>query len=223
MIGRVLLAALLAGIAAGLFMGVIQHWKLTPLILEAERYESTGHEHGASEAWSPSQGLERTVYTTLTVMVTGAAYAALLAGIALIFGIPLTIRNGAMWGLMGFLAASLAPAMGLPPVLPGMPEANLGIRQLWWIATIAVTAAGIGLFYFRRQAWAIAMAMALIALPHFIGAPQPSDDASPLPAGLAALFAARSLAAGAAFWLVLGAWRGFAMDRFAKEEPRHVA
>ncbi len=39
MIGRVLLAALLAGIAAGLLMGIIQHWRLTPLILEAEVYE----------------------------------------------------------------------------------------------------------------------------------------------------------------------------------------
>ena len=36
MIGRVLLAALLAGIAAGLIMGAIQHVRLTPLILEGD-------------------------------------------------------------------------------------------------------------------------------------------------------------------------------------------
>ena len=40
MIGRVLLAALLAGIAAGFIMGVIQHVRITPLILEAEVYET---------------------------------------------------------------------------------------------------------------------------------------------------------------------------------------
>ena len=39
MIGRVVLAVLLAGIAAGLVMGAIQHVRLTPLILEAEAFE----------------------------------------------------------------------------------------------------------------------------------------------------------------------------------------
>jgi cobalt transporter subunit CbtA len=222
MIGRVLLAALLAGIAAGLFMGVIQHWKLTPLILEAEKYETAAHDHAAAEAWAPSEGFERTAYTTLTVMVTGAAYAALLAGIALIFGIPLTARNGAIWGLMGFLAASLAPAAGLPPELPGMPAANLGIRQLWWIGTIVLTAAGIVLLCMRRQLWAIAAAAILIALPHFVDVPRPSDETSAVPAMLAARFAALSLAANAAFWIVLGALLGLVMERFATE-ARDVA
>ena len=39
MIGRVILAVILAGIAAGFLMGVIQHVRLTPMILEAEVYE----------------------------------------------------------------------------------------------------------------------------------------------------------------------------------------
>jgi cobalt transporter subunit CbtA len=222
MIGRVLLAALLAGIVAGLFMGALQHWKLTPLIIAAEKYETAGHDHGAdaaaheyaAEAWAPADGAERTLYTTLTVIVTGAAFAALLAGIALVFGIPLTLRNGAIWGLMGFLAASLAPAAGLPPELPGMPAADLDRRQLWWLGTIAATAGGIALLVLRREAWAIAAAVVLIALPHLVGAPAAADHASALPAGLAAQFAAASLAANAAFWIVLGVLLGWAMDRF---------
>ena len=50
MIGRVVLAALLAGIAAGLIMGAIQHVRLTPLILEAETYEKAApsHDHAAA-------------------------------------------------------------------------------------------------------------------------------------------------------------------------------
>jgi len=41
MIGRVLFAALLCGVAAGLFMSAIQAWKVTPLIIAAEAFEGT--------------------------------------------------------------------------------------------------------------------------------------------------------------------------------------
>src|SRR5207302_10155469 len=90
MIGRVLLAALLAGIAAGFLMGAIQHVRITPLILEAEKYEHAGgHDHGTADAaatsqedaWAPQNGLERTFYTTLASIVAGAGFAALLAGL----------------------------------------------------------------------------------------------------------------------------------------------
>lgn len=50
MIGRVILAALLAGIAAGLFYGAVQHLRLTPLILEAEKYENAGGAHAHDHA-----------------------------------------------------------------------------------------------------------------------------------------------------------------------------
>ena len=123
MIGRVLLAALLAGIAAGLIMGVIQHVRLTPLILEAEVFETTGHTHGTDtatgetaatedhdhgEGWAPADGWQRTLSTTVTAMMTGAAFALLLAGISLVAGIPLTRQNGVIWCLCGFLAVTLA-------------------------------------------------------------------------------------------------------------------
>ena len=40
MITRVLFAAILAGIAAGLIMSLIQHTKVVPYIIQAEAYES---------------------------------------------------------------------------------------------------------------------------------------------------------------------------------------
>ena len=46
MIMRVLLAALLAGIAAALVMSAVQHWKVTPYIVAAEQFEGGGHDHG---------------------------------------------------------------------------------------------------------------------------------------------------------------------------------
>lgn len=232
MLGRVLLAALLAGVAAGLAMGIIQHVRITPLILEAEKYEtSLAHDHGGAqpaapaestvaqaveeEAWGPEDGLERTLYTVLASLVTGAGFAAVLAGISLVSGLRLDARNGVIWGLCGFLAVSLAPAAGLPPELPGMPAGDLVARQAWWLATIAATGAALYLLATRRALWASAVAILLIALPHLIGAPQPAAHETAVPAGLSAAFAANALAAAAVFWCLIGAFLGLAMERFA--------
>lgn len=227
MIGRVLLAALLAGIAAGLFMGVIQHWRLTPLILEAEKYEVAGASRDAgaaaesteheAEDWAPGDGLERTLFTTLTLIVTGAAYAAILAGVSLLAGIPITARNGTLWGLLGFLAASLAPAVGLPPELPGMPAGDLAARQIWWGGTIIASGVAIYLIAALNKPWAVALAVLVAALPHIIGAPAPVTHETMVPAGLAAAFAASSIAAAAVFWILIGSFLGLALARTAKE------
>jgi cobalt transporter subunit CbtA len=233
MIGRVILAALLAGVAAGFFMGAIQHFRLTPLILEAEVFENAGGGHGHEaapaqstiaeqsaaeepEEWGPQDGWQRTLYTTAASMLAGAGFAAVLAGISLLLGIPITPRNGLLWGLAGFVSVNLAPAAGLSPELPGMPAADLMARQIWWIGTIIATGAGIYLIAIKRQAWAIAAGVALIIAPHIIGAPQPPTHESGVPAGLAAEFAANSIAAAAAFWCLIGVFVGVALDRTTK-------
>jgi cobalt transporter subunit CbtA len=241
MIGRVILAALLAGIAAGLFYGVVQHVRLTPLILEAEKYENAGdghsHDHAAAtttttttteqppahmpaaedEAWAPQDGAERTLYTFLASILAGAGFAAILAGVSLLSGVRITPRNGLLWGLAGFLAVHLAPAAGLAPELPGMPAANLLARQAWWIGTIIATGVAIWLFTQRAEMWAKVLAIVLLALPHIIGAPQPPTHESGVPAGLSAEFAANTLAAAALLWLAIGGFLGLAMDRFVIE------
>ena len=50
MIVRLLLAALAAGLIAGMAMTPAQYVKVVPLILQAEAYEGGGHEHAAAEA-----------------------------------------------------------------------------------------------------------------------------------------------------------------------------
>lgn len=219
MFGRVLLAALLAGIAAGLIMGAIQHVRLTPLILAAEVYE-TGGDHGSAETtapeWAPAEGLQRTLATTAATAMTGAAFAAILAGVSLLSGMAITRRNGVIWGLCGFLAATLAPAAGLPPELPGMPAGDLATRQIWWIATIAATGLGIYLIASRREAWAIMAAVVVIALPHVVGAPLAESHETAVPAGLAAAFAANAIAAGAVFWSLIGLFLGLALEKLGK-------
>jgi cobalt transporter subunit CbtA len=242
MIGRVILAALLAGIAAGLFYGAIQHVRLTPLILEAEKYENAGdghsHDHGAAatttttteqkpapaaepaaeeEAWAPADGAERTKYTFLASIVAAAGFAALLAGVSLLTGIRITRGNGILWGLAGFLAVHVATGASLPPELPGMPAGDLLARQVWWVGTILATGIAIWLFTQRDEMWAKVAAVIFVALPHIIGAPLPPTHESGVPAGLSAAFAANTIAAAALMWLAIGGFLGIAMDRFVKE------
>ena len=233
MIGRVVLAALLAGIAAGLAMSVIQHVRLTPLILQAESFERAGgahshdaaspeatdahdHDHGEA-AWAPEDGWQRTLSTTVTAAMTGAGFAAILAAVSLLSGLQITRRNGLVWGVCGFLAVTLAPAVGIPPELPGMTGADLFARQVWWVGTIIATGAGIFLLASRRELPAIALALVLILLPHVLGPPVAIHGESAVPPGLAAAFVANSLAANAIFWSLIGLFLGLVLDRTAKD------
>lgn len=227
MIGRVILAALLAGIAAGFIMAALQHVRLTPLILAAEIYEHAGHTHTDAKAataevpeaeeWAPADGWQRTLSTTLASLLTGAGFAAVLAGVSLLAGATIHRKNGVVWGLCGFLAVSLAPSAGLPPELPGMPAADVTARQMWWLFTIAATGTGLYFIALRREAWAIFAAVALIALPHIFGAPTAATHETAVPAGLAAAFASNAIAANAVFWAFIGLFLGLAMEKFVKE------
>ncbi len=227
MIGRVLLAALLAGIAAGLLLGVFTEMRLAPLITQAEVFEmqpaahshdavAAEHKHDAT-AWAPQDGWERTAFTLLTSMLAGAGFAALLAGLSFVLAIPITRANGIIWGLLGFVAVSLAPAAGLPPELPGMPAAPLLARQIWWLATIACTGAALWLVTQRREMWAMVAAFALAIAPHVIGAPVAAAHETAVGGGLIQHFVANSLAMNGLFWAVLGVFLGYALERFEKD------
>jgi cobalt transporter subunit CbtA len=213
-------------------MGVVQHMRLTPLILQAETFEPVaGHDHAASThdnsshahaavAWSPSEGLERTFYTSLASAVTGAGFAALLAGVALVTGRNISRDNGWIWGICGFLAVALAPAISLPPELPGMLSADVILRQVWWVCTIVATGAALWLLAYQRRVLTIMMAFVLLLLPHIIGAPQPADSPSQVPAHLIASFITLSLGANALMWLAIGTLLGFSMPRLELDNTK---
>ena len=55
------------------------------------------------------------------------------------------------WGLAGFAVFMLAPVLGLPPELPGMPAAPLLPRQVVVAATVVATAGGLALLVFRAS------------------------------------------------------------------------
>ena len=141
----------------------------------------------------------------------------MLAGVSLLTGFPITPKNGLIWGICGFLAVTVAPGAGLAPELPGMPAGDLVSRQIWWVATIIATGAGIFLIATRRELIWLAAAVVLIALPHIIGAPQPLTHETAVPAGLAASFAANTIAASAVLWSLIGLFLGLALQKFGKD------
>jgi cobalt transporter subunit CbtA len=219
MIARVLLAVILSGIAAGLVMGLIQHVRLTPLILQAETYEHVAHGHNAEphqhgdEVWSPADGLERTVYTTLSSVLAATGFAFLLAGLSIVGNRPITVLNGLLWGMCGFFAVAFAPAIGLPPQLPGMAETALHQRQLWWVGTILATAVGLWILTSGKSLITVIPALLLIFVPHMFWLPRISTETSPVPATLAAQFVTASLGANLVMWCVLGLTLGYFLER----------
>lgn len=237
MIARTLLAALVAGLIAGVFMTLAQQYRTVPLIVHAEKFEhGAGHDH-ASEQPASSQtlpgheshdhagggdgaqtlfGLDRFSGTLFANLVIGAGFGLLLSAASLATGRAITAANGVLWGSAGWLAVHLLPAIGLPPELPGFPAADLGARQVWWSMTILLSAVGLGLVLLATHGLARIGGVVLIAIPHVIGAPQPADISSTVPALLAAEFAVAALATGLLFWVVLGLMLGAINDRFER-------
>ncbi len=235
LVGRIFLTAVLAGAIAGVFMTAIQHVAVFPMIFEAETYEfaggasgdgATAHEHepGAAahehdhEGWAPDDGIERTAYSGLANIITAVGFGLLLAvGFALRGEVDW--RQGLVWGLAGFLVFNFAPALGLPPELPGAAAADLESRQVWWLLTVLLTAGGLGLIAFAGS-WTIkAIGVVLIAVPHVVGAPHPEGGHGGLaPAELEQAFIYASLITNAVFWLALGGMAGLFFERFGRDE-----
>lgn len=220
----IVLAAALAGLLAGFVVSIAQQVGTVPLILVAEGYEETApadaaHAHGHGTVREPQGGLERHLWTVVTNVITGVAFALLLvAGMALT-GRAIGWREGLLWGLAGFAAFALAPSLGLPPQLPGTVAAPLEARQLWWAMTAAATAAGLGLLAWRRTAFWIGVAVILLLVPHLVGAPQPDEPWSAVPEATARQFVVAVLATSLIFWIVLGVLSALLFARFSRE-PR---
>lgn len=239
MITRVLATALAAGFVAGVLVAVLQHFTTTPLILAAEVYETqaaegaapqyggyssgearlvlvhTGHDEVAGEAeWAPSDGVERTLYTSTVTVATAIGFAFLLLAGLLVAGSPIDARRALGWAAAGFVVTGLAPALGLPPELPGMVAADLAQRQVWWIATAVATAVALWLILRTRGLALPALGLAILLVPHIIGAPHPAaEEASRVPAELASRFASASLVVHAALWALTGALVGWFWQR----------
>jgi cobalt transporter subunit CbtA len=230
-LSRILVVGLLAGFVAGAVLAMAQQLKLAPLIAAAEIYEDAAaqvHDAAAGQApmpgmsasapeWEPAAGLERLGFTLLADLVVAVGFAFVLSGgfavrQALSGHVP-SAWEGFVWGLAGFAAFALAPALGLPPEPPGMISADIYSRQEWWLGTAGATIAGIGAIAFGRNwIWRGAGILLLVA-PHIIGAPLRPEGADAVPASIAAQFVAASLVTTALFWIVLGSFGGWLYAR----------
>ena len=233
--GRLFIVAALAGLVSGIFITLVHQVSTTPLILAAEVYEgpadavatdthddaagATGHSHseGDDEAWSPTDGWQRTLATATADVLTGIGFSLLLVAAYRIWGGQMTWRTGLFWGLAGFAAIVASPNLGLPPEVPGTEAAPLADRQIWWIAAALLTAAGLGCIFIGRRAWTAALGLALIVLPHAYGAPQPAEYVSLAPEALAHRFIVAATIVGLLFWAVLGASTGYFYSRIFKD------
>jgi cobalt transporter subunit CbtA len=225
---RIFYAALIAGAIAGLFASGVQAIKAWPLILTAEVFEQRAEqnvhpadaraEHAAAEAeWSPAAGLERIAYTAVANVLAGIGFALLLAAAYALKG-GVDWQRGLLWGFAGFATFALAPALGLPPQLPGSEAAPLLARQAWWLATVAATGGGLALLAFApRWLWKGAGAL-LLVMPHVIGAPGHSAAGDPAPVAMAHAFVVASLLSNLLFWLALGVLTAIAFNRLV--QPR---
>lgn len=215
MIQKLLASAVFAGVAAGLVAALLQFAFVVPLLLEGELYESGARVHFVengtpqSERGAPGLGDEpgRHAMTLAFNVVTYTGFALILVALMALAerrGITVTPKQGIIWGLAGFVAVQLAPAIGLPPELPGTPATEVGPRQAWWAATIFMTAAGIALIAFGEGVVAAIAGTALILAPHLVGAPHLDTYWGVAPPELSAEFATVSLGVAAAGWTLLG-------------------
>ena len=165
--------------------------------------EEAGHDHGAGA----EAGANRQALTVLFAVLTYCGYGIILvAGMNLAeqVGIKIGLSQGILWGLAGFMAFQMMPALGLQPDLPGTPTTDLYARQIWWAATAAATVAGLWFAAYGAGLWQRAAGLVVLTAPHIWGAPELASFGGIAPPELAASFAVRSLAVGMITWAVLG-------------------
>ncbi|WP_099824269.1 CbtA family protein [Oceaniglobus indicus] len=226
MFRNLLTSAVFAGLGAGLIAAALQFVFVIPLLLEGELYETGARIHFATDSSTqsiseaPGLGGEwaRHGMTVAFNLVSYTGYGFVLValmGLAALRGFALTARTGLLWGICGFIAVQLAPAMGLPPELPGTPAAELQPRQIWWVSTIIATAAGLGLIVFARGFLPL-LGIVLIAAPQLIGAPHLDTYFGVAPPELSAQFVTQSLGCALVGWSVLGFLGAWFLTRTAE-------
>lgn len=233
---NMLLLAAISGVLVAVAMTILQFFATVPLILEAEAFENAApakpaadghsHDHGAAMAeahdhgegeWAPTDGFQRMSLTAVANAVTAIGFGLLLVAASESAGGIRGWRQGFFWGLAGFAAFTLAPGLGLPPELPGMPAAEIGPRQAWWIGAVAATAAGIALIAYGRGPAFAFLGAALLIVPHLVGAPQPPRYETAVPEDLRHRFVVAVTVTNLVFWLLLGYAVAILRPRFAAD------
>ena len=175
-----------------------------------------GHPLPTGEA---SFDMKRDALTVMFLVILYAAYGLLLTagfGMAEAFGHKIGRIEGLLWGLAGFAAFQLSPAMGLAPELPGTLAAEMSLRQIWWWMTVVCTGSGLALLAYGRHWAAGVLGAVFLALPHVIGAPELDGFFGVAPPEVGAMFSARVLGSALVVWACLGLVAGLVWAHEAK-------
>ena len=218
---NLVLSAFAIAIVAGFVFSAYQAFFITPLILTSELYEVS--EPLAShqiEAWAPADGMERNSWSLATNFLLCFAYALILMSVMTVSS-SISFVKGLFWGGAAYLTVFAAPALGLPPEIPGMEEAYLEGRQAWWILTVILTALALWLIAFQSTLNKV-IGLILILVPHIVGAPQAEIHGfiNSDPKAVEALtllwhdFILQTSIANALLWLVIGGLSAYSIKRF---------
>ncbi len=225
----IVFSAVLSGFLVGILVTFAQRVATVPLILQAEVYErqaaAAEHQHAPTNSsipteheppiWEPADGFERNAYTALFNVVDWIGFGLLLNGAIVLLRRPVTWREGFLWGLGAFVVFVIAPGLGLPPELPGIPASPLLPRQLWWVATVLATTAGLGLIAFCRSLAAAGTAILIIAAPHLVGAPRLDHIETNIPEILSRQFMVAVTLTALPCWALLGGLTGHFYRKFS--------
>ena len=190
---RIIYSSIVIGLVAGMLLTSLQVNSLKQIIVEAESYQgqaaglpadhgnSDQSDHGhsdhahADDFWVPAQGLQRNVYSFLANLLASTGFAAIMLALMNQFQLPrkgnISWGQGGLWGLAGFAILFVAPAIGLPPEIPGTVSAALEHRQLWWALAVLSVAIGLGIFAFAAVRIK-ALGLLFLVIPYIVGAPQ---------------------------------------------------
>lgn len=234
---RIIYTALLVGLLAGLVLSAAQFAAVNPIIFAAESYEAeshgaegvaTDHNHGShdhGDAWAPENGIERSLYTIFANVAAGIGFAAILLalmGQLQLSGITqLSTCKGILWGIAGFIAVFIAPAIGISPELPGADAAAIERRQLWWILAVVLVAIGLLILSFAPLKYK-AIGLISLVIPYIVTIPTHQGPAftNPDPKAVEALsslsqqFIINSAASNLLFWITLGVLASWGLNRW---------
>ena len=209
---RILIAGVFAGICAGILATILQSIMVVPIIATAELFETGQMVYfdgdvplvKLSALISEPRDLTTMFYTGVSTIVSAMGFALLLASVMSLRDEYLSVKQGALWGVFAFVALVLAPAIGLPPELPGSGSADVVERQVWWVGTAIATSIGLWQIAFYSSYKRLVIAVMFIALPHIVGAPHPNAYMGVTPPEMAGHFSTVALGVSLVMWVSIG-------------------
>lgn len=235
---NIVFSAFVVGIVAGSLYGLFQQFKINPIIYAAEAYEvaeasaisgTQDEAQNSDEEWAPEDEIVRILSTLGANVLAAIGFALLLISAMSLHNLKsskpnLNWKAGIIWGLGLMTTLFVAPSLlGLLPEIPGTLAQALENRQIWWVFSALSTATGLAIIYYARR-FVKLLGVALVALPHVIGAPTPTVHgyANNAPEAVAALnelsyqFVIMTSIGMLIFCVLLGALSGFASTRFVR-------